>query len=114
MDKTEVVQVNIYDGDLVSAYVEGYLVNACHSQTVALLENPQNVPAKGCTSSRYHRITSFGHDANLAFNEDKRVWLCPNCGGPKELLNDAFNDSKLDHCRAQDIRIVDHRVGKNQ
>ena len=101
MDKTDVVQVDIYDGDIVSAYVDGYLVNTCHSQTVALL---QNLPATGCTSSRYHRITSFGHEANLAFDKDKRVWLCANCGGPESLRDDY---SKWN--RPQDVRIVDHR-----
>ncbi len=106
MTETYVVLVNIYDGDIVSAYGDdGCLVNACHSQTVALL---QNVPATGCTSSRYHRITSFGHEANLAFNKDKQIWLCPNCGGPESLLDDYFNDSKWNHL-PQDVRIVDHR-----
>jgi hypothetical protein len=103
MDKTDVVQVDIYDGDIVSACVDGYLVNACHSQTVALLHN---LPANGCT--RYHRITSFGHDANLAFDKDKRVWLCANCGGPESLRDDYFHDSKWNR-PPQDVRIVDHR-----
>ena len=91
----EVIEVHIYPDMELAHFID------CKKQKTL-------VTGCGVCRDRYYLIGSFGYSANLAYDHEKKMFLCVKCGGPKALLNEYFNEIHHNRPR-QDIRITDYR-----